>query len=95
MARKFVSPLEPTRYEVVLYGRNCKRIRTLGFTARKTKASLFDFARSNGDDLLAMMTEEEKEAEWVYSLDTGVVFGLGVCAVAYSGLTERDCVGQR
>lgn len=89
-SRLAIATSEPTRFEVVLYVEG-KRVRDLGFTARRTKATLLDYARDNGAEILALMTEEEAEAEWTYDAGTGVVFGLGKAAVAYSGRTERDC----
>lgn len=87
-ARSAISTLEPTRYEVVLYvdGISTKR---LGFTARRARGVLMDFARDAAQDILGRLTEAEQEMEWTYDPGTGIMFG-GRIAVAYSGKTERD-----
>lgn len=88
--RQDISTLEPTRYEVVLYV-DQRRVRTLGFSTRATRQVLMDFAGANGEELLSYMNEAEQEAEWTYDRGTGLVFGFGKVAVAFSGKTERDC----
>ena len=87
--RSEISTLEPTRYEVAVYTKGGRKVKSLGLSVRKTKAALLDFARDNGEFILSLIPEDEQDLEWTYNVDSGVCFGLGVF-VAFTGLTERD-----
>ena len=76
-----------TRYEIALM-ENEKIIKVLGYTARKTKGSLFNTV-SNGDDLTSYFQESELDCGYSYNKKWGIVF----CArlrVAFTGRTERQ-----
>ena len=80
----------PTSYEVVIVA-NGAIVRVLGFTAKHTRGALLEFARANGAEILALMTDEQADMEWSYNASRGAVsFGGGAVLVAFTQRTEMD-----
>lgn len=75
-----------TRYEVALT-KNGKFVRSLGYSARHTKAALMSFARYFGAEVLALITDAEADADYRYA---DGVLSFGSASVAFSGYTERN-----
>ena len=87
-SRQNISTLEATRYEVAIT-KNGQVVRSVGFTARKTKATLFFYAQENGREISDLLTESELDENYSYSALSGLRFGS--VSVVYTGRTERDC----
>lgn len=73
-----------TKYEVelVIEGKRTH----LGFSARKTRAVLLDYARRNADAILPHVSDEDR-----WSHKNGCVHFNGKVAVRFSGRTWLDC----
>jgi hypothetical protein len=76
-----------TRYEIALMEGE-KTVKILGYTARKTKESLFNTVR-NGDDLTQYFHESELDCQYSYDKSWGIVFCPRL-RVAFTGRTERQ-----
>jgi hypothetical protein len=75
-----------TRYEVIATdGTHTVR---LGFSGRKTKRALLDFAQANGSDLIEKFNPTDDDT----ARYTRGVWDFGTFRVLFSGETERGCV---
>jgi len=80
----------PTSYEVVATD-GTTSIR-LGFTAKRTKSSLLNFAHGCGQVAGVMDLIGDWDGEYTYAAQTG--FNFGPMWVRFSGNTERGCHGS-
>lgn len=81
----------PTAYaiDLIIDGEEARRI---SFTASKTKRNLLWAASDNGEEIAALMTEDELDMAWTYA--PGVLsFAAGRIQLRF-GKTERDIASE-
>jgi hypothetical protein len=74
-----------TRYEVELIAGGNRRI--IGYTARKTRDALYEYARQHGDEILRVLGDPENI--WFTHRTDEIVINDEV-TVRFTGRTERD-----
>lgn len=80
-----------TSYEIAVMDGKFKIKRVLGYSERKTKSVLLQFAQRNGKYISTLLTDAQLDMEWRYSAkDETVWFGGHVVGVGFDGFTKLN-----
>lgn len=78
-----------TRYEVAIYD-GTQPVDVVAFTAQRTRRALLNLAAANGEAILAMMTEAEKDQDWRYDARAGRLYFGARASIGFTGSTEYE-----